>query len=68
MSRKVKAKLDEIAAEELRRIAYDLQIPESEVLRKALAIMRYYSQALKEDPKASLMLRKGTTVNELIII
>ncbi len=46
MRRKVKANLNDIASEELRRIAQDLQIPEGEVLRRGLAIMRYYSQAL----------------------
>lgn len=68
MSRKVKANLNDIASEEFGRIAQNLQIPEGEVLRRELAIMRYYSQALKEDPAASLMLCKGDTVSKLTII
>ena len=68
MSRKVKANLNDVASDELRKIAKDLQVSESEVLRRALAVMRYYSEALQEDPKASLMLRKGNIVSELIIM
>ena len=67
MGRPVKVNLNDQASEELKKIAQELQIPESEVLRKGLAIMRYYSQAQKEDREASLMIRKGDVVRELII-
>lgn len=68
MNYPIKANLNKIAAQELREIAQELGISESEVLRRGLAIMRYYSQALKKDPKTSLMIRKGDTVSELIVI
>ncbi len=60
--------MDDIAAMKLRGIAYDLQIPEGKVLRRGLAMMRYYFQAFKEDQAASLILRKGNTVSELMMI
>ncbi len=66
MGRPVKVNLNDQASEELKKIAQELQIPESEVLRKGLAIMQCYSQARKEDSEASLMLRSGDTVRELV--
>lgn len=67
MGRPVKVNLNDKASEELKNIALELEIPESEVLRKGLAIMRYYSQAHKENKEASVMIRNGDTVRELII-
>lgn len=66
MSRPIKVTLNSIASLQLKQTAQELQIPEGEVLRKALAIMRCYSQAQKQDPVASLMLRSGDTVRELV--
>lgn len=52
----VRVNLNSIASLELTQIAQELQIAESEVLRKELAIMRCYSQAQKEYLAASLMI------------
>ncbi len=68
MGRPVKVNLNDRASEELKKIAQELQIPESEVLRRGLAIMRYYSQAHKDDQNARLVLQNGDTVKELIIV
>lgn len=68
MSRSVSVNLNDKASDELRTVAYDLQVSESEVLRKGLAVMKVYSEAKKDDEKASLMLKVGDTVHVFILL
>lgn len=67
MSRSVTVNLNDKVSDDLRKVAYDLQVSESEVLRKGFAIMKVYSEAKKDDEKASLMLKIGDTVHVFIL-
>ncbi|MFB2772780.1 hypothetical protein ACE1AT_26435 [Pelatocladus sp. BLCC-F211] len=71
LKRSVKVSLNEKASEDLREIATELGISESEVLRKGLAVMGLYAK-LKEKEKKSgestaLLLKEGDTTRELIL-
>ncbi|MBW4556825.1 MAG: hypothetical protein KME59_12930 [Trichormus sp. ATA11-4-KO1] len=69
--RAVKVSLNEKASEDLKEIARELGISETEVLRKGLAVMGLYAK-LKENEKqgngtAAILLREGDITRELIL-
>lgn len=68
IKRTVKVNLNESASVELRAIAEELGIPETEVLRKGLLLMRLYTDLKrdKENP-GSLLLKDEDGVRELVI-
>jgi hypothetical protein len=67
MSRPVKVNLSDRASDELKRIAQELDVSESEVLRKGLALMKVYADAHKMHSDPKLMLKEGNELRELII-
>ncbi len=70
MKSSVKVNLNDKASGELKQIARSLNIPESEVLRRGMAIMRVYAKAVKSSNNAKLILiDEAAGINkELIII
>ncbi|MEM9544144.1 MAG: hypothetical protein AAGA60_32245 [Cyanobacteria bacterium P01_E01_bin.42] len=50
------------ASKELKKIAKQLNITESEVLENALAVMKAYADANEEDPSAQLAVKQGNTL------
>ena len=65
----VKVNLNEVAAEELRRVAEELGIPQAEVLRRGLSVMRMYSELKKgeEGQRGALLIREKDETRELIL-
>jgi hypothetical protein len=66
MTRSVKVNLNDKASEDLSRIANELGITETEVLRKGLAVMGVYSKVHSRGDSA-LMVKQGDEVREIII-
>lgn len=69
--RAVKVNLNEKASEDLKKVAKELGVTESEVLRKGLLVMELYAK-LKEKEKetgeiAGILLKEGDTTRELLI-
>ena len=61
--------MNEVAAEELRRVAEELGIPQAEVLRRGLSVMRMYSELKKgeEGQRGALLIREKDETRELIL-
>lgn len=66
-TRALKVNLSEQASEDLKRVARELGLTETEVLRKGLLLMGLYTK-LKKDKKGSLLLREGDETRELLIV
>ena len=70
MKSSVQVNLNDKASGELKQISRSLNIPESEVLRRGMAIMKVYADAVKSGNNAKLILiDESAGINkELIII
>lgn len=65
--RSVKVNLSEQASEDLKSVAKELGLSETDVIRKGLLIMGLYSK-LRKDREGSLILKKGNEQRELLIV
>lgn len=71
MARSVNISLSETATKDLEEISKQLKIDKTEVLRRGLEIMKVYSDASRggtEDTKPELLLRKGDTAQQLVVV
>ncbi|MCC5614707.1 hypothetical protein LC605_06380 [Nostoc sp. CHAB 5836] len=69
MARSVNISLSENATKDLEEISKQLNIDKTEVLRRGLEIMKIYSDASRtEDKKPQLLLRKGDTAQQLVVV
>lgn len=70
-SKSVKVNLNEKATSDLKVVAEQLGIPETEVLRKGLALMELYAalkrKELETGERSGILLREGTETRELLI-
>lgn len=65
--RSVKVNLNESASADLKAISEELGIPETEVLRKGLLLMRLYSELKKKENPGSFLLKDEDGTRELLI-
>jgi energy-converting hydrogenase A subunit M len=69
MARSVNISLSEAATKDLEEISKQLNIDKTEVLRRGLEIMKVYSDASRtEEQKPELLLRKGDTAQQLVVV
>ncbi len=69
MARSVNISLSETATKDLEEISKQLKIDKTEVLRRGLEIMKVYSDASRsQDTKPELLLRKGDTAQQLVVV
>lgn len=66
-TRSVKVNLNESASTDLKTISEDLGIPETEVLRKGLLLMRLYSDLKSKENPGSFLLKDEDGTRELLI-
>lgn len=70
-SKSVKVNLNEKATSDLESVADQLGIPETEVLRKGLALMELYATLKRKEQETGdrngFMLREGGEMKELLI-
>jgi hypothetical protein len=68
MARSVNISLSENATKDLEEIAKQLKIDKTEVLRRGLEIMKVYYDASRTQDKPQLLLRKGDTAQQLVVV
>jgi hypothetical protein len=66
MTRAIKVNLSDQASEDLKAVARDLGMTETEILRKGLLVMGLYAK-LKKENRGALLLQDGETTRELLI-
>lgn len=70
-SKSVKVNLNEKATSDLKVVADQLGIPETEVLRKGLALMELYATLKRREQqtgeRSGILLREGAETRELLI-
>jgi hypothetical protein len=70
-SKSVKVNLNEKATSDLKTVAEQLGIPETEVLRKGLALMELYATLKRKEQetgeRSGILLREGSETRELLI-
>ena len=65
--RSVKVNLNTKSSAELRKIAKELGMTETDVLRKGLALMSMYSEMKENEEGGQFLIKRGDTVREVII-
>lgn len=65
--RSFKFNLTEKGSEDLKKLANELGITETEVLRKGLTLMSLYAK-LKKDNRSGFFLKEGDDMQELLIL
>lgn len=70
-SKSVKVNLNAKASKDLAAVAHQLGIPETEVLRKGLAVMELYAKLKEQEERtgerSGILLREGDETRELLI-
>lgn len=70
-AKSVKVNLNEKATTDLRTVSEQLGIPETEVLRKGLALMELYASLKRREQKtgerSGILLREGDETKELLL-
>ncbi|GEM_PF-1727679 len=68
MADQINISLNDTASKNLKQIAEDLNIPQTEVLRRGLEIMKLYSDASRQGPQPELLLKTGDTVQPVVVV
>ncbi|ACK67597.1 conserved hypothetical protein [Rippkaea orientalis PCC 8801] len=67
-ARSFKVNLNAQASEDLSETAKALGVTESEILRRGLAVMKYYAKSHQQNADSQLLLKEGNRERELIVI